>query len=135
MTWVSYSDQKASPGRPLPGRGVRPPFRPDPAVSTAGFPGPAEGRTDPRRWERASRDGELWNPGRSPTWPSRLVSPQPWAPRPGEAPPRAPSPVSGLFPLPASTSYRAARGRPSSRPAATPSGLANAQAPPPPRHT
>lgn len=99
---------------PLPGHGVRPPFRPDRAVSTAGFPGPAEGRADPRRWERASRDGELWNPGRSPTWPSRLVSPQPWAPRPGEAPPRAPSPVRGLFPLPASTSYRPPRGaRPS----------------------
>lgn len=85
----------------LPGLGVRPPSLPDRAVSTAGFPGPEEGRADPWHWERASRDGELRNPGRSPTWPSRLELPQPWAPRPGEAPPRAPSPVRGLFPLPA----------------------------------
>lgn len=49
------------------------------AVSTAGFPGAAEGRRARSAGreggrERASRDGQLWNPGRAPTWPSRLGS-------------------------------------------------------------
>lgn len=100
---------------PLPGRGVRPPSRPDRAVSTAGFPGPAEGRADPRRWERASRGGELWNPGRSPTWPSppRVATTVGSPARRGTAA-RSLSRSRGLFFLPASTSYRPPRGaRPS----------------------
>lgn len=135
---------EVSPG--LPGSGRR--FQPSPAlpaggaVSTAGFPGAAEGAQSPQRRGgrgRARRDnGQLRNPGGAPTdlaFPPRLASHRSVIPGPRAA---LPLPFPAGFSFPSFTSSRPigrSRGdRPSSNRAKLPRGSKIPPQPPLPAH-